>query len=190
MTMKSHGVEVQSIKSTITSTWKEKYLAANLTGKNKIRDAIQKAYKAMGLTAEDANKIIDGWKKKTKTATSGLLPTKTSTAVTTMTTKTAKAPDNYTDTIGRYGKGNIDLNNRKVVHNKDGSISTVKSITVTIDDEYWLIPTVVNGKIVSEQEAIDYALDHNQYLGKFKTLKEANAYAEKLSERMDWYYNK
>ena len=65
--MTSHGVEVKSIKSTITSTWKDKYLAADRNGKIKIRDAIQKAYKAMGLTTADADKVINGWKKTKKT---------------------------------------------------------------------------------------------------------------------------
>lgn len=97
--------------------------------------------------------------------------------------------DTYTDTIGQYGKGNIDLNNRIVVHNSDGSISTEVSITITSGGKYVLIPTVIDGQIVSDQQAINYYNQHNKYLGKFNTLAEADDYAIKLHERQDWYYN-
>jgi hypothetical protein len=60
--MTAHGVEVKNIKSQITSHYKPEYLAADNDGKRKIRDAIQKAYKKLGYTAEDADKIINKWK--------------------------------------------------------------------------------------------------------------------------------
>ena len=62
--MLDHGVKKESIKSAITEKWKEIYLNADSKTRTKIRDAIQKAYKAIGLTANDANKVIDNWKKK------------------------------------------------------------------------------------------------------------------------------
>lgn len=61
--LQKFGAEVKDIKSAITKEMKPKYLAADAAGKVKIRDAIQKAYKAMGLTAEDADKVINGWKE-------------------------------------------------------------------------------------------------------------------------------
>lgn len=61
-TMTDHGVKTTAIKSQITEKYKKAYLAADNDGKRKIRDAIQKAYKAIGLTAEDADKIINKWK--------------------------------------------------------------------------------------------------------------------------------
>lgn len=93
------------------------------------------------------------------------------------------------DTTGRYGRGNIDLNNRKVVKNKDGSISTERSFSVNIDGKETLLPTVVNGKILSEDEAVDHYFRTGEHLGRFDTVKEAEAYAEKLHNRQDWYYN-
>lgn len=60
--LQEYGSEVKDIKSAITKEMKQKYLAADSAGKVKIRDAIQKAYRAMGLTAEDADKVINGWK--------------------------------------------------------------------------------------------------------------------------------
>ena len=96
----------------------------------------------------------------------------------------------FVDTIGRYGRGNIDLNNRIVVHNPDGSISTERSFSTNIDGLEVLLPTVINGVIVSEDEAIDYYFETGQYLGKFNTVEEAEEYAERLHERQDWYYNR
>lgn len=96
----------------------------------------------------------------------------------------------YIDTIGRWGKGNIDLNNRVVIYNIDGSISTERSFSVGIDDKEVLLPTIINGVIVSEDEAIDHFYETNEYLGKFDTIEEAEEYAEKLHERQEWYYTK
>ena len=95
------------------------------------------------------------------------------------------------DTTGRYGKGNIDLNNRKVVSNPDGSISTERSFSFWDDDEKKeiLIPQVVDGKVVSEDEAIDHYYETGEYLGKFNDWREADAYAQQLHERNEWYYD-
>lgn len=97
--------------------------------------------------------------------------------------------DKRFDTTGRFGKGNIDLNNRQVVHNEDGSISTERSFSVNINGKEVLLPTVVNGKIVSEDEAIEHYYQTGEHLGKFDTWQEADAYAEMLHNRQDWYYN-
>ena len=93
------------------------------------------------------------------------------------------------DTTGRYGKGNIDLNKRKVVVNRDGSISTERSFSVNIDGKETLLPTVINGKIVDEDTAIDHYLKTGEHLGQFDTVEEAEDYAEKLHNRQDWYYH-
>ena len=97
---------------------------------------------------------------------------------------------NKEDKFGRYGKGNIDLNNRKVVHNKDGSISTERSFSVNIDGKETLLPTVINGRIVSEDEAIDHYYRTGEHLGKFDSVEEANAYAEELHNRQNEFYGK
>lgn len=100
------------------------------------------------------------------------------------------AINNQADKFGRYGRGNIDLNNRKVVRNKDGSISTERSFSVNIDGKETLLPTVVDGKIVSEDEAIDHYYKTGEHLGRFDTVEEAEAYAEELHKRQDRYYNR
>lgn len=94
----------------------------------------------------------------------------------------------YVDTTGQWGAGNIDLNNRIVVHNPDGSISTERSFSVNIDDREVLLPTIVNGIILSEEDAIEHYLITGEYLGKFDTVDEAEEYAERLHERQEWFY--
>ena len=61
-TMTGHGVEAKNIKSQISSQYKQKYLAANDSGKTAIRDAMNKAFKALGYSESDVNKTIKKWK--------------------------------------------------------------------------------------------------------------------------------
>lgn len=63
-TMTKHGLEAKNIKSEIGKHYKQAYLAADSNGKRKIRDAMQKAYRKLGFTAQDADKTIENWEKK------------------------------------------------------------------------------------------------------------------------------
>lgn len=86
-------------------------------------------------------------------------------------------------TSGMVAKGNIDLNARPVVHNEDGSISTVRSMSFQEEEggPEILIPTVSNeGVVMSDKDAIDYYFKTGEFLGKFKTPEEATQYAEDL----------
>jgi hypothetical protein len=97
--------------------------------------------------------------------------------------------DDPRDTTGRWGEGNIDLNNRKVVHNPDGTISTDLSFSINVDGKEVLIPQVVDGRIVSEDEAIDHYFETGEYFGIFDTVEEADEYAWILHNRDEWYYH-
>lgn len=78
--------------------------------------------------------------------------------------------------------GNIDIHNRPVVHNPDGSISTVRSITVGFGDKTYVLPTVVGGRVVSNKEAIDHFKQTGEHLGAFSTLEDAERYSQRLHE--------
>lgn len=84
---------------------------------------------------------------------------------------------------GLLTPGNIDLNARPVVKNADGSISTVRSITIEDGGKAILIPTVVGNKVVSNADAISNYKKTGDNLGVFSSEKLANAYAEGLHEQ-------
>lgn len=82
---------------------------------------------------------------------------------------------------GMIEQGNIDIHNRPVVKNQDGSISTVRSMSANFDGREVLIPTVSDdGRIMSDDEAIDNYLRTGKHLGMFSTPEDATAYAESL----------
>jgi hypothetical protein len=87
-------------------------------------------------------------------------------------------------------EGNIkDLVKLPVIKNDDGSISTVKSISINVDGKEFLIPTIIDGKQLSNKDAIDYFMKNydkgtHQYFGVFKTAKDATKYGEYLSKAL------
>jgi hypothetical protein len=96
-------------------------------------------------------------------------------------------PDYGPDVVER---GNIDLTNRPVVKNPDGSISTVRSISIEEGGKTILIPTVVDGKVVSNPEAVEHYHTTGEHLGKFKTEAAAEDYAKRLHEAQAAFYGK
>lgn len=91
-------------------------------------------------------------------------------------------------------KGNIDLTERPVLFNGDGSISTVDSASYNIDGKEVLLPTIGRNskgmpKRMTDDEAVEHYRSTGQHLGKFDTPEEADRYADKLHRQQDAYYN-
>lgn len=90
---------------------------------------------------------------------------------------------------GMLSAGNLDLGARPIVKNADGSISTVRSMSFNEDGREVLVPTVSpDGRIMSDDEAIDHYRKTGENLGMFSTPEEATSYAESLHNQQDKMY--
>lgn len=92
------------------------------------------------------------------------------------------------DQPGMLKPGNIDLEARPQVKMPDGSVATVRSIGIDVDGKEVIIPTVVDGKVVSNDEAVAHFKKTGENLGTFDTPANATAYAKKLHEAQAAFY--
>lgn len=101
----------------------------------------------------------------------------------------AKAAGAQSNAAGMLSPGNIDLTKRPIVKNPDGTISTVRSMSFNEDGKEILIPTVSpDGRIMEENEAIDFYHKTGQKLGDFDTPENATSYANNLHNSQASFY--
>ena len=89
---------------------------------------------------------------------------------------------------GAIEPGNIVLDNRKVVKAKDGQIMTERSFSIGTDQGEVLLPSIIDGKEVSQEQAVEHFRKTGEHLGVFKSSKDATAYAKALHERQGRVY--
>lgn len=90
---------------------------------------------------------------------------------------------------GMLEAGNIDLSNRPIVRNPDGTISTVRSIGVNLGGKEYLLPTVSDdGKILSTDEAVQQFRDTGKHLGVFDSPEASTNYAQSLHNQQAQAY--
>jgi hypothetical protein len=89
------------------------------------------------------------------------------------------------DTPTPIVEGTIDLSNRVRLQNEDGSFSTLETISISTDEGEVLIPTISpDGRRLSDEEAIRLYETTGQHLGIFRTSREADVFAQNLSDQM------
>lgn len=93
----------------------------------------------------------------------------------------------YSDQLRSFAQGlmtpsNMDLMNRPVVRNPDGSVSTVRSMSVNFGNGEVLLPTISDdGRVLTADEAIAQHRKTGMHLGVFDTPENATNYAKNLS---------
>lgn len=90
---------------------------------------------------------------------------------------------------GLIESGNIDVTKRPKVKNPDGTISTVRTITIGTDKGFVNIPTVVNDRVISESEAVEHFKKTKQHLGIYGSLEQALEAAKSLHEQQQEMYS-
>lgn len=66
-------------------------------------------------------------------------------------------------------------------------MSHSESITVNRDGLFYVIPTVVRGRKMTNREAMDYAFTNRQWHGVFSSEAKADAYAQRRSRMSNPY---
>lgn len=84
---------------------------------------------------------------------------------------------------GLVSPGNIDLGNRPIIKNQDGTISSERSFSIGTDEGEVLIPRIFDGKDHTEVEAVEHYRKTGEHMGIFKTPEDADAYATAVHNR-------
>lgn len=93
---------------------------------------------------------------------------------------------------GMIERGNIDVYDRPVRQNPDGSISTLQSFSVGFDGRHYLLPMIgEQGEQLDYNSAIDLFRRTGRHLGAFDNPDAASDYGRRISaESGRWYRGK
>ena len=92
---------------------------------------------------------------------------------------------------GQIEPGNIDIVNRPRVPRQSGATSTLATIVVGFDDGHVVLPTVSDdGRMMTEQEAIETYRKTGKHLGKFSDLQQAVSASELLHKQQESMFSK
>ena len=87
---------------------------------------------------------------------------------------------------GQVEHGNIDIFNRPTVHNRDGSASSVRSMSFSEGGPEILVPTVSeDARIMGDEEAMDQYRRTGRHLGKFSTPEAATTFSGRLHDQQE-----
>ena len=90
---------------------------------------------------------------------------------------------------GMRASPTIDLGRRPVVHNSDGTISTLAPIAIDRGGAWVLVPTIAtDGSVMSDAEAAANYQRTGQHLGGFDSEAAADAYAHQLHRQQEWLH--
>ena len=89
----------------------------------------------------------------------------------------------HASVVGRIAPGNIDLRHRPHVRNPDGTVSTVRSISIGPANRQVLIPTVVGRRVVSDAAARQHYLATGKRLGVYSSIPAANRAGMQIHEQ-------
>lgn len=78
--------------------------------------------------------------------------------------------------------GNTDLDHRPILRNPDGSVSTMSTASFGTDKGETLIPTVVNGKRLSNDQAMAEYQRTGKHMGIFDTPEDADRYSQSMHD--------
>lgn len=96
-------------------------------------------------------------------------------------------PHDLSKPDGLVSKATADFNNRKVLRTKDEEgnevIKTVQTMTLETDDgKFIVLPTIIDGKEFSPEDAIAYSKKTGKHFGVFDSQEHADDFAQKLHE--------
>lgn len=188
--------KIDAARSAAKSAAPEEKTEKNVLLNKAVQELITAQKARDSLTAPKEAKSPKGNPVGPKAATGAVVAGLTALSATKAQAQDKKLPD------GMASVGNIDVNHRPVIQNKDGSHSTIFSWTVPIGNGQWaLVPSIADGKFLTPDGKMPDMTDQKQrtalynaaiaqykktgqHLGIFKSEDAANKFAEATHDWM------